>query len=210
MAWKDYAMNLKGRIKKHISANRWQYIFITIIFAGGLIVGNYKVPGLEGGVRNHLLDLIDNYLQGNSQGSMNGSKLLFYAFLNQAKTLIGIWFLGLTVIGMPLILGIVFLKGFSLGFTIGFLVQEKASLGILVSVLSILPQNLMYIPLFIIWSVVGIKFSIFIAAGRQGSNVSLGRALLSYTLLLLFFLFLVMVGAFIEAYFSPWFLKKFV
>ena len=168
------------------------------------------MPGLEGGVRSHLLDLLDKYLQADSQGSTNGAILLFYAFLNQAKSIIGIWFLGLTVIGMPLILALVLLKGFSLGFTIGFLVQEKAGAGILISILSILPQNLVYIPLLIIWSVVGINFSVFIATGRQGRVASLGRALVSYTMLMLVFLLIILMGAFIEAYFSPWFLKNFV
>lgn len=203
-------MNFKNKLARHITANRWQYSFITIIFIVGMIIGNYRVPGLEGEVKNHLLALIDNYLRGNSQGELIGSRLLFYAFLNQAKTIIGIWFLGLTVIGMPLILGICFLKGFSLGFTIGFLVQEKASTGILISILSILPQNLLYIPLLIIWSVVAIKFSILVAGGRQGSALTLGKALVSYTGLMLIFLLVVLVGVFIEAYFSPWFLQLFV
>jgi stage II sporulation protein M len=203
-------MNLKSRLIRHITTNRWQYLLIVIIFIVGMMIGNYRVSGLEGTVKSHLLDLIDNYLRGNSQGDLIGSRLLFYAFLNQAKTIFLIWFLGLTVIGMPLILGICFLKGFSMGFTIGFLVQEKAQTGILISILSILPQNLLYIPLLIIWSVVAIKFSIFIAGGRQRSAGSLGKALASYTGTMLVFMFVVLVGAFIEAYFSPWFLQLFV
>lgn len=203
-------MKLKGRIKEHIRANRWQYLLIAILFAAGLIIGNYKVPALEGGVKNHLLDLLDQYLQADSQGNMDGTALLFNAFLNQAKSVVGIWFLGLTVIGMPLILAVIFYKGFSLGFTIGFLVQEKAGVGILVAVLSILPQNLVYIPLLMIWSVVGINFSVSIASGRQNRFRSMGRALASYTLLMLVFLGIVLIGAFIEAYFSPWILQSFL
>jgi len=201
-------MKLKGRIKQHISANRWQYMLIALIFTAGLIIGNYKVPGLEGGVRNHLLELLNNFLRADNQ-AMSGAVVLFYAFLNQAKSIIGIWFLGLTVIGMPLILALVFLKGYSLGFTIGFLVQEKAGAGILITILSILPQSLVYIPLLIIWSVIGVNFSVFIAMGRHNRAVSLGRALVSYTMLMLVFLLIVLIGAFIEAYFSPWFLQKF-
>jgi stage II sporulation protein M len=111
---------------------------------------------------------------------------------------------------MPIILGVVFFKGFSLGFTVGFLVKEKAVSGILLSIISILPQNLVYIPLLILWSVVGINFSVHIARGRPGSAISLGRGFISYTLLMLVFLILVMVGAFIEAYLSPWFLGLFL
>lgn len=203
-------MTLKSRIKQHIGTNRWQYMLVVLLFAVGLIIGNYKVPGLEGGVKNHLLDLLNKYLHSGQKESLNGSVLLFYAFLNQAKCIIGIWFLGLTVIGMPIILAVIFLKGFSLGFTVGFLVQEKAGAGILITILSILPQNLLYIPLLIIWAVVGVNFSISIAAGRYNRAGSLGRALVSYTMLMLIFLVLVLIGAFIEAYFSPWLLQSFI
>ncbi|NLV20582.1 MAG: stage II sporulation protein M [Syntrophomonadaceae bacterium] len=203
-------MNLIGAIFKHIKANRWQYLLISIIFIAGLISGSYRVHDLEASVRSHLLYLIDNYLRGSSQGDLAGGRLLFYAFLNQAKTIVLVWFLGLTVIGMPLILGICFLKGFSLGFTIGFLVQERAGEGILISILAILPQNLLYIPLLIVWSVTAIKFTIFITGGRHSNTLSLGRALAAFTGQMLILLLVVLAGALIEAYFSPWFIQIFV
>lgn len=203
-------MKLINSIVNHIKANRWQYLLISIVFIAGLISGSYRVNDLEVSVKSHLLNLIDNYLRSSSQGDMAGGRLLVYAFLNQAKTILLIWFLGLTVIGMPLILGICFLKGFSLGFTIGFLVQEKAGAGILISILAILPQNLLYIPLLIIWSVVSIKFSIFITGGRHSNTRSLGKALAAFTAQMLAFLLVVLAGAVIEAYFSPWFIQIFV
>jgi stage II sporulation protein M len=203
-------MKLINSIANHIKANRWQYLLISIIFIAGLISGSCRANDLDVSVKSHLLGLIDNYLRGSIRGDMSGGKLLFYAFLNQAKTILAVWFLGLTVIGMPLILGICFLKGFSLGFTIGFLVEEKAGAGILISILAILPQNLLYIPLLIIWSVVSIKFSIFITGGRHNNNLSLGKALTAFTAQMLAFLVLVLVGALIEAYFSPWFIQVFV
>jgi stage II sporulation protein M len=203
-------MNLIGNIVNHIKANRWQYLLISIIFMTGLICGSYRADNLDGSVRSHLLNLVDNYLRGSSQGDLAGSRLLFYAFLNQAKTIFLVWFLGLTVIGMPLILGICFLKGFSLGFTVGFLVQERAGAGILLSLLAILPQNLLYIPLLIIWSVVAIKFSVSITVGRNTTAISMSRALAAFTVQMMAFLLAVLAGAFIEAYFSPLFIQIFV
>lgn len=203
-------MNIISSIINHIKANRWQYLLISIIFVAGLVSGSYRANDLEVSVKSHLLNLIDNYLRGSSQGDLVGSRLLFYAFLNQAKTIVLVWFLGLTVIGMPLILGICFLKGFSLGFTIGFLVQEKAGEGILISLLAILPQNLLYIPLLLVWSVTAIKFSVFITGGRHNSALSLGKVLAAFTGQMLVLLLVVLAGALIEAYFSPWFIQIFV
>jgi len=203
-------MRLKHILKRHLSENRWRYLAITLIFLLGVIAGDFKAWGLAGGVKGHLLNLIDNFLKGGTQVDLNKQVILFNSFLNQAKSILAIWFLGLTIIGMPLILGVVFLKGFSLGFTISFLVQERAVSGILISILSILPQNLVYIPLVIIWSVVAVNFSINIARGKARSALSLWRGLISYSLLMLIFLFIVIMGALIEAYLAPWFLSLFL
>lgn len=203
-------MNLKLRIKQHIQENRGQYILIGFIFLAGIIIGNYKVSGLEGGVKNYLLSLVDSYLQGGAERSLDGKSIILAAFFNQARIVLAIWFLGLTVIGLPLILAVVFLRGISLGFTVGFLYQEKALAGILISLVSVLPQNLVYIPLLIMWSVIALNFSVFIIKGKSSSIMPLSTGLLSYSILMLVFLFLFLLGAIIEAYLSPWFLSLFI
>ncbi len=202
-------MNLKIRIKQHLNENRWQYILIVVIFLFGLILGNYKVFGLEGGVKSHLLDLIDNYLQGGAQEALDGQSVFWGAFFNQAKTVVTVWFLGLTVIGLPLILAVVFLRGFSFGFTVGFLLQEKAGTGVLICILSILPHNLVYIPLLIVSAVLAMNFSIFIVKGRSSSLLPLSAGLITYSVLMLICLIVFLTGAFIEAYLSPWLLGLF-
>ncbi len=173
-------------------------------------MGDYKTAGLTSGVKNHLLTLIDDYLRGGVNVGLDKQVILLNSFLNQAKSIIAVWFLGLTIIGMPIILGVVFLKGFSLGFTISFLVKEKAVSGVMISILSILPQNLVFIPLLIIWSVVGINFTIYIAKGRSMGGMPLSKGFISYTVLLLVSLVIVLIGSLMEAYLSPWFLSLFI
>lgn len=197
-------------IKRHISENRWQYFFLVVVFLAGAVLGNYKVPGIDGTVKTQLLSLVDQYVQGEMTGSFNGSSVILQAFINQARLVLAIWFLGLTVIGLPLVLGVVFLRGFSIGFTLGFLISEKAGGGIIISLLAILPQNLVYIPLLIIWGVISINFSLQVLKGGHSGFRGLMRRMAGYTLLMLVFLFLLLLGAIIEAYVSPWLLNLFM
>ena len=203
-------MYLKQRIKQHIRDNRWQYLLILLIFLSGIVVGSYKVSSLEGGVRSHLLQMIDNYLKGGMEGNLDGASIFYSAFLHQSKTILAIWFLGLTVIGFPLILAVVFLRGISLGFTLNFLFQEKAGAGIILSFIAVLPQNIVYIPFLLIWAVVAVNASLYILKGRNNSYLPLGTALIAYSLLMLLFILVFLVGAFIEAYLSPWLLQLLV
>jgi len=198
-------MSLAQRLKQHIRNNRWQYIVIGLVFLVGLVMGGQKVEGLEGGVRDYLRELIDTYLQEGQKAPIYGPGILLAALATQAKTVVAIWFLGLTVIGVPLILAVVFLRGYALGFTVGFLVQQKGGAGVIMSILSILPQNLVYIPLLIIWAVIAVNFSSYLIGRHPGA--ALGKTLINYSLLLAVFLVLFTAGAFIAAYLSPWFLS---
>ena len=199
-------MGLRQRLKQHIRNNRWQYLVISLVFFIGLGMGTQKVAGLEGGVRDYLGEMIDNYLQEGQEAPIYGVSIFLAAAATQGKTVLAIWFLGLTIIGVPLILAVVFLRGYALGFTIGFLVHQKGGAGIIMSVLSILPQNIVYIPFLIIWSVIAVNFSAYLV-GRNPGGVSLGKTLVNYSLLLAVFLVMFMTGAFVEAYLSPWFLS---
>lgn len=199
-------MGLRQRLKQHIRNNRWQYLVIGLVFLIGLGMGSQKAEGLEGGVRDYLGEMIDNYLHEGQEAPIYGVSILLAAAATQGKTVLAIWFLGLTIIGVPLILAVVFLRGYALGFTIGFLVHQKGGAGIIMSILSILPQNVVYIPFLIIWSVIAVNFSAYLV-GRNSGGISLGRTLINYSLLLAVFLMVFMVGAFIEAYLSPWFLS---
>ncbi len=54
-------MSFKARIKQHISKNRPQYILVILIFLVGLVMGNYQVPGLDGGVKSQLSGMVDDF-----------------------------------------------------------------------------------------------------------------------------------------------------
>ncbi|WP_054692788.1 stage II sporulation protein M [Syntrophomonas palmitatica] len=200
-------MKLKTRIKQHLKENRVQYFIVLFFFIAGIFCGDYRTADLDGGVRLHLLKLIEDYLKGGIHGSTGGSGILWAAYLSQVKTLLAVWFLGLTVIGLPLILTVILLRGFSLGFTWSFLIHEQAQKGIAIGVLSILPQNLVYIPLLLVWSVAALNFSVFIIRNRNANLLSLWRGVIAYTMLMFVFSGILLIGSFIEAYLSPWLLS---
>lgn len=204
-------MRIHIRLMRHIKENRGSYILISTIFIIGMLIGNYKVLSLEGGVQDFLTDLIDRYVANDNIAYWSTQTLFFHSFLNQAKIIIGIWFLGLTIIGAPLILTLVFYKAFSLGFTVGFLVHAKQGAGIVISLISIFPQNLVYIPCIIIWAVVALNFSLFIVKrGRLKTGTALSTSLVYYTVLMLIYLLIIAIGSFVEAALSPWLLSLFV
>jgi stage II sporulation protein M len=199
-------MGVKARFKRHLVENRWQYLIVVLLFLLGILLGGFKANQLDGAVKGHLSQLVDHFLQQGAEGSLNGPGLFLHAFLNQARTVLLVWFLGMTVIGLPLIMAVVFIRGFSLGFTIGFLFQDRAGAGILISLLSVVPQNLVYILFLFACSVMAMNFSLYLVRYRSTSAVPLGTALMTYSLVMFLCLLAVLGGALIEAYLCPWLL----
>ncbi len=199
-------MEFKYRIRQHLKDNSLQYMLVLGIFIFGLMLGFLNVKGLDNEVQQYLLQLLDDYLRGGLEGELLGRNILAAAFIKQAETLLSVWLLGLTVIGLPLIMVVIFLRAFSLGFTLGFLIQQKAGTGVLVSLVSVLPQNLFYILGLLIAGVVAMNFSLNIVKNRNQGTNKLGLALLAYTTVMLLLLVVFGLGALIEAYFSPWLL----
>lgn len=200
-------IKLKQRIKQHLKENRAPYLLVGVLFITGFIAGYYQVWGLEGDVKEYLLRLIESYLKEGADYSLYGSSIFLQAFWNQARLVLLIWMLGLTVIGIPLILAVVFLRGYALGFTLGFLYHQKAGAGVVLSLVAIFPQNLVYVPFLLVASVIALNFSQYLVKGRNTSSLPLGAGLLLYSLAMLGALCFFLGGAFIEAYLSPWLLQ---
>ncbi|MGI6435135.1 MAG: stage II sporulation protein M [Syntrophomonadaceae bacterium] len=202
-------MKIQSKFREHFRDNRIQYIIVVTLFVLGLIMGNFKVGGLDGAVRERLLQMLDAYF-GGQQAAATGPGIFISACLNQGRFMLAVWALGLTVIGIPLIMAVVFMRGFSLGFTVGFLLQEKAGAGVMLSLISLLPQNLIYIPLLLVAAVLAVNFSLYILRGRSYGKASLGVSLLGYSALMGLLMLVFMTGAFVEAYLVPWLLHIFI
>ena len=78
-------MGLRQRLKQHIRNNRWQYLVISLVFLIGLGMGPQKVAGLEGGVRDYLGEMIDNYLQEGQEAPIYGASIFLAAALLRGK-----------------------------------------------------------------------------------------------------------------------------
>lgn len=119
-----------------------------------------------------------------------------------------VWVLGLTIIGAPLILGIIFMRGFVLGFTVGFIISEMSFNGIIVAIASVLPHNLLILPALIITSITSLSFAA--AAVKTLTGSSKGNILNQFigsTLIILVSCALLAAAALVEMYITPIFIQ---
>lgn len=154
-------VSIHHRINQHIQDNMSIYTFTIVLFLMGIIFGAIVVNSLPGDAKQNLFNYLQRFF-----GEMSGKNgVVPTAMFSESYThyiqYIGfIWILGLSIIGLPIIFILLFLKGIVIGFTVGFLVNQMGIHGFWLALASVFPQNLVIIPLFIIVSTVSIAFSL--------------------------------------------------
>ncbi len=181
------------------------YIFVIVLFAMGVIFGAILVHSLSLSQKEDLYQHLNQFFTLLSNGNQVNPDVSFQHSFGEYLKYVGfMWILGLSIIGLPLILILLFLKGLVVGFTIGFLVNQMKWEGLYFALVSVVPQNILVIPAMIIVGVAGISFSIRLIRGRllrRGERIF--PYFVSYSLLVLA-MTVVLVGASVfEAYISP-------
>ncbi len=192
-------------MKEHVTL----YIFTIILFMMGVIFGSFVIYSLSPSQKQELISYISNFLFGIGKNGLQGTKLAFkQIFFDNLKYLGIIWFLGLSIIGMPLIFLVIFLKGFLIGFTISFFISQLHWQGFLLSLVTIVPQNLLIVPVLIIAGVSGTLFSLSLMKGR-GKNKALSsqQTFTSYSMLILILGGIIFFASLYEAYITPYLMK---
>ncbi|MEG2935617.1 MAG: stage II sporulation protein M, partial [Clostridium sp.] len=133
----------------------------TILFmATGMIVGLYCVKYMQDVDKGSLINYITTISTSPKGEIMATTKIFINTLKNNLPIIIGLWILGLTFIGAPIVLLINLYKGFSLGFTFSFFIFALKQKGVVLALLGVLPQNLIYVPCIIFLSVIALKGSV--------------------------------------------------
>jgi len=197
-------------IADHFREHSSIYLFVTVLFLMGVIFGAIVVNSLSLAQKEDLFYYLSQFFGQMAEGKVATSNDLFFQSLFHNSKFIGLMFiLGVSIIGLPVILIMLFLKGLVVGFTVGFLVNQMGWEGFVISFVSILPQNIIIIPVFIIAAALSVAFSLKMIQRqfmkRPGPFIlpMLGCYVLSFFAALIF----LAAAAAIEAHLSPVLMK---
>ncbi|WP_026694751.1 stage II sporulation protein M [Peribacillus kribbensis] len=198
-----------SHIKEHSSI----YLFITILFLMGVIFGAIVVNSLSFNQKEDLFYYLSQFFGQVKQGQISADSGMFWQTVSHNIKYIGlIWLLGISIIGLPIILVLLFLKGMVVGFTVGFLVNQMGLGGFLLAIVSIFPQNIIIVPVFILITTLALSLSIkiFRRLFMKQLEKPLKPAIIRYFICLTAAaVFLLAAGA-LETFLSPHLMKSVV
>jgi len=147
------------------------YILFFLVFLFGLFWGFGAPDSMDPAKAGELNTFVQKLVEALPQSQIDNALEMKNAFIFNAFLMLCLWFCGITVIGIPLTLPIIFYKGFSLGFSIGFLIGGQALEGFVIVLLTVIPQNIILVPLFFIGSMFAVSFSSYlIRRPREGGG----------------------------------------
>lgn len=158
-------------IKEDILNNAKSYFIILIIFAVGVFLGVMFINQMQDkdGIEKYINTYIDE-----TKGLENGDYLteLQKDIFSNIGLVLALWFAGTTIIGIPIVLGIILVRGFCLGYTIASCVFVLGKMkGIIFILITIFLQNIIFIPALMILGVSSIKLYKSIIKDRRKENI---------------------------------------
>lgn len=193
----------KNIVLNHVKDNMMIYIFMTILFLTGIIFGAITVNSMSFIQKQDLFFHVDRYfIQINGEEAILSKDILKRSFFFHLKYLLLLFILGLTIIGLPIVWVLLFIKGLVIGFSVGFIVNQLGGKGLLLATLSIAPQNVIIIPVYIVASSLAMIFSLVLLYKLFGRTVSdsIGRPVVQYMIFFIVLIICAFGGSLIETF----------
>ncbi len=194
-------------LKKHIIQNYKEYVIMMAFFILGIFLGVFFVNQEDTAQSTEMGQYLGEFIEDlKNTDTVNQMDILKSSVYDKLCLTIGIWFFGTTIIGIPIVLGLVLYRGFCLGYTIAISVSFMGfTKGFLFIVITLLLQNIVFIPALIGLSVSGFKFYKSIIKDRRKENIKV--SFIRHTIFSTIMLLLMVISSFIEVFISTNLLK---
>lgn len=193
---------IRNVISNHIINNIKEYATVVLIFFIGIIIGIIFINNVNYEQENEISTYINEFIktiQNNS--TINFLNLLKKSISSNIILAICLWFAGCTVIGMPIVYGIIAFRGFCMGYTISSIIATLGiEKGLIFSISTILFQNILLIPAIFALSVSGIKLYKSIMKDKRRENIKI--EILRHTAFSSIMCGMMILSSFIETYIS--------
>ena len=172
---RENGLKFRDIILKHILNNKKEYIIVTLLFIIGIFVGVFFVNNLDENSRSSVQEYLNNFVEKFKQiEKLDNVSLLKTSIIQNIIFAVILWFFGTTVIGIPIVFGIIIYRGFCFGYTISVCVSIMGiSKGLIFTLVNLLLPSLIIIPAILAIGVSGFKLYKSIVKDRAKENIKL-------------------------------------
>lgn len=199
-------------VKGHIEKGVILYIITFLSICIGVVLGVYSVKHMQGIDKSAINKWLTEAISALQSNQLSLKSLFVDSLKNYLPIVLALWFLGLTIIGIPFIIILDLIKGYTLGFTFSFIISNYALKGFAASIFGVVLQNLIFIPCIVFLSVMSMEFSGGILKDKTMilDKNTFFRCLINYSIVYGIVFIIMIIGSGIEAIISPRMIRYFI
>ena len=195
---------MNSRIKLPLLPGNKAISISSFVFLSGLFMGIFMAVTMEPVEKEAIAEHLLSFLAGDAADT----SFIDYAqtaFRKNAVLWLVIFTGGFTVLGAPLSMLPLLYKGAALGLSCTMIIDSMSTDGIKLIMLSVLPQNMLLVPLFILAASFALSYAYGFLTSKKGEieKANLPRKAGPYIIVNIAVLIMLMLCAVIEAVFVP-------
>ncbi len=151
---------IMDKLNKRVTINRKLFIFLFLLFIIGLLVGSLFTTILKDSDQTLVKDSLNNFLTSINKNQLKVETTFLPALFSQIVYVLSVWLLGVSILGLPIVIILYFSKSFTLGFSIGSLLYHYHTKGILLSIAYIFPHQIINFFIYTILTIYSLSLSL--------------------------------------------------
>lgn len=149
-----------NKTKSSIISQKKKYLFLIAITVVGIISGILFIFFISKEDKSLVRDELSAFFTSIQNNQINYLSTFINSIFTNITYLIILWILGISVIGIPIIIFLIFLKGFIFGFSFSSIIYIYGIKGIPLSISSQVPHSFILLVLLILVGFYAINFSV--------------------------------------------------
>jgi len=192
-----------------ILPNKKLNLFVIFIVVLGIISGSLFLMVLNENDKSEVINEISTFMTNINTNNINNLNSFKNSLIEGMILIILSWILGMSIIGVIFNIFFIYMKSFTIGFSISSFILVYKYKGILSSLIYVIPSQLINILIILILGVYTLLFSkyLFKMIFLKDKTVNLGKFFKKYVLVFGICIILCVISALCEAYLLPSLLK---
>ena len=195
-------------INEELKKNKKIFIFTSILLLIGFIVGTFFITILSNEDKKIINETITNFFMQIKSNKIDTIYILRTSFTTNLIYILFIFLLGISLVGLPVVIFLIFIKSFILGFSISSIIYKYKLSGTLLSLAYIFPQHIINLIIVSFLGVYSIKVSLTLfklIVSKKQLNFKL--TIKKYFGVLIISFILSVISSILESFISPYILK---
>lgn len=201
-------MKLLDKLKNKLKINKRLFLFLMVLLLIGITFGSIFITILEESDRTLVYNSLEDFFENIKGQNLDYFSSFKNSILINLLTLLIVWLLGISVIGIPILIIIFFSKSFSIGFIIGSIIAKYGIQGVLLSIAYTFPHSFLFLLVLAYLMMYALSFSFkIIEAITKKKNLDFKIVMNQYSKILLLTFGVGCICSLCEVFISPNFIN---